>query len=727
SLPAFQLALSVSNGKVKYPDLPLGVENVQAKIDVNSPSSDLDEMTVKVPQFHMDLGGNPVDLTLVLKRPMSDPDIQTSIEGHIDLDKVAKAFPVEGIETLNGQIDANLEIDTRMSYVELEAYDKVDMNGTLKVSNMNVQSGDYPAIQIQQLDTDFAPQFVDLKAFSAQLGKSDIRAFGRLDNLLAYFSPDLTMKGDLNLRGNLLDTNEWLPEELEETPTAEATTDPSAVNPGFDRFDFSLDAKIDKILYSDYVLEGTSATGSFSPSRVQLENFETKIEDSDLNVSGRLENVYAYLFDGSTINGQVDLYSSNLDLNQLYTAEAVETTESTDTPEELAEAIPVPGNIDMIINADLDKLEYDKLTFRDMNGQLIVKDAKVSLERFQANGLGGDFFLKGYYDTANPEKPAFNIKYDLSKLDVVKAVESLASIKTLAPIMGYVEGFLSSDLELSGVLNQDLSLDYSSLTGRGNLATANALIKNFLPLKKVGEQLNLEREFSDIKIEDTRNWFDIANGMLNLQEDDIQFNDMVVNVSGSHGLISQDMNYLLKFDIPKSKLTNNVVGQSADKGLGLLQGQASKLGLNINESENVKFNVKVTGNIADPKIKVNLVGVDGKTVKEEVVEAITDEVKDRLQGEISNTIQENTGLEMGNGSVESIVEESKEQAVEALEEKVEEAKENVAESVTETVKETVGEKIDSTLGNTAKDALKDVKEKIKLPFGNRKKNKDDNN
>ncbi|MEO1436730.1 MAG: AsmA family protein, partial [Bacteroidota bacterium] len=293
TLPAFQAALSVSNGSIQYPDLPLGIADVQAKVDINSPSSNLDDMTVKIPQFHMDLGGNPIDATLVLKRPMSDPDIQTSIEGHIDLNKLVQAFPIENVETLNGQIDANLEIDTRMSYIELEAYDKVNMNGTLKVANMNIQSGNYPAIQIQQLDTDFAPQFVDLKAFSATLGKSDIRAFGRLDNLLAYFSPDLTMKGDLNLRGSLFDANEWLPESTEETPTAEASAPSEA---GFDRFDFSLDAKMDKIVYQDYVLESTIAKGSFSPSRVQLENFETKIEDSDLKVSGRLGNVYAYLF-----------------------------------------------------------------------------------------------------------------------------------------------------------------------------------------------------------------------------------------------------------------------------------------------------------------------------------------------------------------------------------------------------------------------------------------------
>ncbi|MEO1438192.1 MAG: hypothetical protein AAFV80_21805, partial [Bacteroidota bacterium] len=203
-------------------------------------------------------------------------------------------------------------------------------------------------------------------------------------------------------------------------------------------------------------------------------------------------------------------------------------------------------------------------------------------------------------------------------------------------------------------------------------------------------------------------------------------NDMNVNVSGSHGLVSQEMDYLLKFDIPKSKLTNNAVGQSADKGLGLLSNQASKLGLNIQESENVKFNVKVTGNITNPQIKVNLVGVDGQTLKEELVEAVSDEVKDRVQSEVASTIQEQTGLEVGSGSVQTIVEESKDQAIQALEERVDSAKQEVTETVTETIKETVGEKLDSTLGNTAKDALKEVKDKIKLPFGNRKKNKDDN-
>jgi uncharacterized protein involved in outer membrane biogenesis len=46
--PAFRIQTTVEDGQVKYPDLPLPIRNIQADVDVNSPSADLDDMVVRV-------------------------------------------------------------------------------------------------------------------------------------------------------------------------------------------------------------------------------------------------------------------------------------------------------------------------------------------------------------------------------------------------------------------------------------------------------------------------------------------------------------------------------------------------------------------------------------------------------------------------------------------------------------------------------------------------------
>ena len=75
SMPAFGVKMEVENGRFQYPDLPQAVENVNVLAEVNSPSSDLDAMTIDVSKFHFEVAKNPMDIFLKLKTPMSDPNI----------------------------------------------------------------------------------------------------------------------------------------------------------------------------------------------------------------------------------------------------------------------------------------------------------------------------------------------------------------------------------------------------------------------------------------------------------------------------------------------------------------------------------------------------------------------------------------------------------------------------------------------------------------------------
>ena len=49
--PAFNIKLDLVNGDVKYPDLPLGITNINTNMVVNSPSSNLDEMLIDISKF----------------------------------------------------------------------------------------------------------------------------------------------------------------------------------------------------------------------------------------------------------------------------------------------------------------------------------------------------------------------------------------------------------------------------------------------------------------------------------------------------------------------------------------------------------------------------------------------------------------------------------------------------------------------------------------------------
>ena len=67
-----------------------------------------------------------------------------------------------------------------------------------------------PAVKINTLDAGLSPQKLDLRQFDARLGRSDLRATGQIDNLLAYFSTTKTMTGAMTFNSGYFDANEWM-------------------------------------------------------------------------------------------------------------------------------------------------------------------------------------------------------------------------------------------------------------------------------------------------------------------------------------------------------------------------------------------------------------------------------------------------------------------------------------------------------------------------------------
>ena len=165
----------------------------------------------------------------------------------------------------------------------------------------------------------FTPNYVGVDNFTGKMGKSDIQASGTIDNILAFFSTEKTMTGNVNFNANLLDANEW----MTPTPTAKAgTSTPSVKEPSaktekpFDRFDFKVKGAIGKLIYENYDIQNSAASGHFTPNLFILDNFKTQIGNSDIAGNGTLTGVFDWLFDDKLLGGTVNLTSNMMDLNQ---------------------------------------------------------------------------------------------------------------------------------------------------------------------------------------------------------------------------------------------------------------------------------------------------------------------------------------------------------------------------------------------------------------------------
>lgn len=636
SIPKFQIYLDVKDADFQYPDLPMGIKNINTKIAINSPSSNLDRMTIDVSNFAMNLGNNPFSAVLHLKTPISDPDIDTKIKGVIDLSDLSKAFPMEGVKELSGIINADLVAKARMSDMDRKDYENINMSGSMVLSKMNYDATDMPLVHINSMMMNFSPKFVKVDNFDAKLGKSDIKASGRVDNILAWFSPEKTMTGDLVFQSNYFDANEWLADENStDTPSQATPSDTTAV---FDRFDFKLDGKINKLEYDTYTMTNNSLKGQFSPSSMEFQSFTTQIGKSDLSGSGNVKNVFAYLFDNEMITGDIKINSSFFDMNQFMTAEPVaETTTAPTNPDDL-EPFLVPDNMKMNIAMNFKKLLYTDMVLDNLKGNIVVENKTASIKNAVTNTLGGQFGFEGTYDTKEKEKPTFDMAYNIKKMDFSKAFSTFNSIEKLAPIGKFIEGKFNSTMTMKGVLGKDMMPDLNTLTIDGFLNTIEAVIRNFKPLEKLGNSLNIDY-FKSMKIKNSKNWFEIKNGMVTLKEFPYKYKDIDMVVGGKHGLTS-DMDYNIKARIPRKLLEKGKAGKAVNTGIKLLESKASKLGINLKAGAFINTLINITGTITDPKISIKPLSSDGEDLSvKNVVENVVNQVKDTVKQVITKKVE----------------------------------------------------------------------------------------
>jgi hypothetical protein len=592
------------------------------------------------------------------------------------------------------------------------------MDGTMAVTDMNYKGDGYPAIKVNEAKAAFTPQNVRIDNFDAKLGKSDVRATGRVDNILAYFSPKKTMRGQLTVRSDYFNADEWMPEETtEDQPALPAAEEPAATDANgepveiFDRFDFALDATAKEIVYDIYKLENTVVRGNMKPNKLVANQLSTKIGDSDLSASGQINNLFDYVFDNQTLTGDIAVRSNLLDLNPFMVSEettqaettTVEGTETTAT--EALDPILIPKNVDIDVTANVDQLIYTDLVLREVQGTLMVENEAVMIEEATANTLGGDVAMSGSYDTKDPENPAFTFKYDLQRFDFQKSFNAFNTFQALAPIGQFLNGTFNSSLIMEGKLGDDMMPKLNTLSAKGFLETLNAVVQNFKPLQAVGNKLNIDYFKSPITIENTRNWFELEDGKVKVEEFDYQFKDIAMTIGGTHSL-TQEIDYTIKAKIPRELLERSNVGAAASAGFEQISQQASRFGLNIEQSEFVNVQFNLTGSISDPKVGLNLLGADGENVAASPAEA----AKETVEQEVEEKVAE------GKEQVKETAQQAVDSAKTVLGKQAEAVKDTLAGKAKDAIKDKVGSAIDSA----AADKIREELEKFN-PFKKKKK------
>ena len=317
NLPAFNLDLKVDQGRFQYPDLPKAGENIAIDLNVKNPGGSDDNTIVNLRNFHIELGGNPIDLKAFVTTPVSDANIDAQLIAKMDLASLKDVLPTESGEQYEGKIDADVLMKGKVSTLEAEDYENFDLKGAIILEGVTYQDSslDYP-VKVQRADFQFSPKSVEMAEFNCLLGKSDIQGRGLISGFLPYYFNDQTITGDVSLTSTLLDLNELSGEEETSDPSIEETEESTQMTsvdssgsgvelvPG--NIDFIMNTSFATVLYDNITMTNMLGKITVKDEKMSMDNLEMNMLDGKMTMNGFYE----------TKNPEAPSVNFELDINQ---------------------------------------------------------------------------------------------------------------------------------------------------------------------------------------------------------------------------------------------------------------------------------------------------------------------------------------------------------------------------------------------------------------------------
>lgn len=601
-LPAVSLKIGIKEASAQYKDLPYGIDEVTADFDAYVDLMRHQPSYLNLKIFHFKGAHTEVLADAKVDDLLDDPLITFHTKSTVDLDALAKTFPLQESVTITGKLDADMGMKCRLSTLKKQDIGRMKLGGKLELKDFELKD--------TAKDFDFLGnatfRFRDNETLQAQMDVRKLVLRSRflssdIERLVANVSSTnpqdtnriVSLQCDMEvskLRASMGDSIKLYSARTK----AQAALGPQEVDVTKPAIDFSLRAdslffsaagtrmamnvagikmKADKLNDSLWMPKGivgfnrlrfrtpefglpirmSKTAVTVDGPKITLKNASVRIGRSNMTATGDMMGVYRAMTKGEKWTAHLSLTSDLIDCNQLINSLSF----PEDTTEVLTDSVPsemklfvIPRNIDFELQTDLKKVIFEKMLFENVHGAVDIKNQAIHLEDLSMRALDADMKAVMVYKAGSPRGGYAGFDFKIRNINIAKLVDFVPALDTIVPMLRSFKGRVMFDVAADARLDSAMNIRIPTLRSAIHIKGDSLVLMDGETFAEISKMLMFknkkENVFDSISVNVT-----VHDGNVTVYPFLVEIDRYKAAVGGEQGL---DMNFNYHISILKSPL-----------------------------------------------------------------------------------------------------------------------------------------------------------------------------
>ncbi len=610
-MPLMDIHLVLQEGKMNYDGFPLPLHDIESDINFYSDLKTDDLSYVRINRFDAKTPRSTVKIVGLVDHLFSDIHCDLTTNSRLWLDEFNPIIPDSMKVKLNGEAVGKIKSTFSLAQLKKMQLEKMKLSGSMALSDFYA-SYDSISLKTDQSKIDFAlpnrkastknTKFAfatilsdnlsagkletyqaSMKNASITLETSDVRDTTRIPDLICSFNMDylsaemdtisiaiMNPDGKVSLSPRIDASDQprimlaYKSDQLE-TTMGQSSAMIKGINIDIDILNDNtqediflqwlakgfIDMNQGTIAMSGipYPIEIPSVKMNFEPESFSIEEASLKIDKSDFQLTGNLNNVLSYFRGDSTLRGNFSFVSDMTDVAQIMALTSglgngdttiVEEPEASNDDSTYSGPYMVPKGIDVLLNTNIKMATLGIDTATNILGNVQVRDGILLLDELTFKTPAARMQLTSMYRTPRKNHIYLGLDYHMLDVEIGELLTMIPDIDSLMPMLRSFEGEGEFHIAVETYLDSTYNIKRSTLRGASSIKGDDLVLMDGETFSEIANKLKFSKK--------TENKVDFLSAEFTIFRNEIDIYPFLIVMDKYQAVVSGRHNFDMSFD-----------------------------------------------------------------------------------------------------------------------------------------------------------------------------------